>query len=635
MKRIVATLVLFLFGCGGGSGNTPLPITANAGPDKSVVVGSAVEIMANQSEDLHKATYQWTLLSSPTKSNVSGVTYEGKNISFVADTPGQYVFQLKLTNNNIVTYDNVNIYANYNVVVILTDDQRWDTIWAMPILNRKLASKGIVFTNSYSTTPVCCPFRASFLSCGFYPKNTGVLTNDAANGGMSHFNESNTLATTLEAIGYSTGFVGKYLHGYYPGYFPAGWSSFVANENGGMLEDWYKLKNVTFAERGIANYVSVEPIVDQYLTNFETNEAIKFFNKTVSSNNPFFLYLAYYAPHYPASPDSEDKDLFKNYFYKDRSVGEVDLSDKPIWVRDNNSGQQCEWLPQMQLRSLQSVDRGVGDIIDWLETHDQLKNTIVIFTSDNGLMYGEHGLCDKGWPYEESLKVPLIVLAPNILPGSSNSLVAVNLDVPATILDYAGLPIDGDGLSLKSTLNGDVASLRESLYLEAYRYIGYKYNTTGLWAGYRTIGATGDWKYIEHGTGEIELYNLVNDPFEMNNLSSDIDYQQIIAGFSNQLSSEKGLSIATLTIPPPVVNQEYSYRIPVWGGQGPLVWNVVQGQLPAGLDLDPGTGTISGIPLQGESSVVSICVTSNNYARHAGKRQKFVQQFTIDIEDER
>ena len=132
-----------------------------------------------------------------------------------------------------------------NIVLILTDDQRWDTLWAMPILKKQLASRGITFKNAFMTTPVCCPARASLLSGGFYAHHTGVLTNSSLNGSIHKFQDTETLPTLLQKAGYVTGFVGKYMHEYRPGYVPPGWTNFVANNNGGMLKDWFHLIDIT------------------------------------------------------------------------------------------------------------------------------------------------------------------------------------------------------------------------------------------------------------------------------------------------------------------------------------------------------------------------------------------------------
>jgi hypothetical protein len=121
-----------------------------------------------------------------------------------------------------------------NFIVILTDDQRWDTLWAMPIVQEKLMARGVTFTNAFVTTPLCCPFRASFLSGGFYAHNTGVLTNALPNGGVSRFHDEETIATILQGAGYKTALMGKYMNGYLKiaPYIPPGWTKFIGLQGG-------------------------------------------------------------------------------------------------------------------------------------------------------------------------------------------------------------------------------------------------------------------------------------------------------------------------------------------------------------------------------------------------------------------
>ena len=116
-----------------------------------------------------------------------------------------------------------------NILVVLTDDQRWDSLWAMPFVQRKLADRGVKFTNVYATTPSCSPFRASFLSGGFLARETGVLTNRPPNGGVAAFFDERTLATILQEAGYRTGIVGKYMNRYssIAPRVPPGWDQFT------------------------------------------------------------------------------------------------------------------------------------------------------------------------------------------------------------------------------------------------------------------------------------------------------------------------------------------------------------------------------------------------------------------------
>lgn len=147
-----------------------------------------------------------------------------------------------------------------------------------------------------------------------------------------------------------------------------------------------------------------------------SSQAIEFLD--LHGDAPFFLYIAPYAPHFPAIPSPEDSELFADYVYRERGYGETDLSDKPGWVvqgaRSYNVGrfgsmEQQDAFHRDRLRTLQGVDRLVEQVVDWLDDNDKLENTIVFYTSDNGFLLGEHGLFEKNIPYQESIRVPLVV----------------------------------------------------------------------------------------------------------------------------------------------------------------------------------------------------------------------------------
>lgn len=526
----------------------------------------------------------------------------------------------------------------FNFIVILTDDQRWDTLWAMPIVQEQLMAKGKTFTNAFITTPVCCPARASILSGGFYAHNTGVLTNRPLNGTMGNFNDTYTLATLLQDAGYKTGFIGKYMHGHYPRYVPPGWTEFIANNEGGMLKDWFNLKDITTGSSTSEMSWVGALIKDhtQYLTYFQRDKALDFIEQYGDGSAPFFLFLSTYAPHVPATPAPGDEGLFKTYYYNGRATGEKDLSDKPAWVQRAALSKKSRYQkehPQKQLRSLKAVDRTVGAIVDKIAEKGLLDRTVFIFTSDNGVTWGEHRLPnDKGMPYEESIRVPFVVRMPAIEPGTDDHLVAVNLDMGATILELANVPGYTDGLSLFPLLRGFRTDWREEILIESFRYLDWRLDVPGLWAGLRVKSEDGEWKYVEHPTGEKELYDLVNDPFEKESKHNNPNFHHKIIEFSEKLEKMKGLAITVFEAPEGVVGQEYSFRLTAWGGEKPYRWTVHKGQLPAGLSLDDSSGLISGVPLEPGNRRVFIRVTSDSsIARHSGKPQTFIWDFYFNI----
>ena len=495
--------------------------------------------------------------------------------------------------------------ARLNFLVIMTDDQRWDTLWAMPIVQEQLVKRGINFVNAFVSTPECCPSRASFLSGGFYAKHVAVLTNELPNGGAARFPDKNALPVLLEAAGYRTALVGKYLNSYEellkqrPDYVPPGWTRFT--------------RDTTFN------------------TDLLVRDALAFLDET--DDRPFFLYFAPHAPHPPAVPRPQDRDLFPDYVYRGRGFLEADLSDKPTSVRWNAvryDVDEEDALHRRMLQSLQGVDRAVGSLIAKLEAQGRLDSTAIIFTSDNGYLWGEHGLEGKMKPYEEAIRVPLVVVLPGtgIAPRTEFQDVVGNLDVPATIFALAGINRPNDGQSLVRLLtNPFPAWSRREFLIEGYRGVGE--TVPRVWAGLR------DWpyKYVEYATGEEELYDLSLDPYELRNLANDGVYAWIKASLEARLQGRRGLAILETTIRKGRPDAPYRVRLTAWGGQPPYRWRLFNGTLPEGLAIDEATGVISGRPLRAEERTFSVKIEDSSASPYTGRPQIFIQRFTISIAD--
>lgn len=527
-----------------------------------------------------------------------------------------------------------------NIVVILTDDQRWDTLWAMPNLQSRLVNNGVSFSNAFITTPLCCPYRASTLSGGYYAHNTGVLTNSWPNGGAPAFDDSDTIATRLQQAGYTTALVGKYFSSYksISPRIPPGWSYFSATITSLTSADTSLWSNftVTTGSSGSnsATTGTVQGPILQHITDYEKEHALEFLDQFGSQ--PFFLYFSTEAPHWPAPAAPGDGSLFNDYTYNGRGFGEEDLSDKPQWVRDEaftvGGGNQ---LARSQLRALQSVDRAIAAIVDKVEQLGQLDQTIFIFTSDSGHLWGEHRLLKKGVPYEEVIRVPLIITAPGLLPKSIDQLVAVNLDLGPTLFELAGISKQTDGTSLIPLLEETATTWRNEVFLENFRAQNGQYLT---WAGLRTGAGTGEWKYVEYETGEGELYDLSNDPYELANLFTNPAYQDTALYLSTLLDSKKGLAIVGFEaagefgiVPNAEVGKTFKYNLNAWGGTPPYHWEIVSGTLPAGLVFDQTTGAISGTPLTTGSVQLRIKVTDMSTTTRSGDPQSFIQNFTFTV----
>ena len=204
-------------------------------------------------------------------------------------------------------------------IVVVTDDQRWDSLWAMPFVNEDLRARAVDFTNAFVTTPTCCPSRASFLSGGFYAHNTGVLTNKGPNGGVTKFDDTRSMPLKLQRAGYRTALIGKYLNGYnaLAPYIPPGWTRFVGNTFTG---DWLASR-VVVGSSGRASSRGSEMTVDGHLVEFQFDEAIRFLKD--NEGLPFFLLLSLAAPHKPATPATNNTTLFQNFQYRGRGLRRI------------------------------------------------------------------------------------------------------------------------------------------------------------------------------------------------------------------------------------------------------------------------------------------------------------------------
>ena len=474
-----------------------------------------------------------------------------------------------------------------NIVVILTDDQRFDSLWTMPIL-QNLASQGVRFNNAFISTPVCSPARASFLSGGFYAHNTGTLKNRVNidplppyNGEIENFrDDKDTLPLLFQQAGYRTMFSGKYMNGYdrFAPYIPPGWTQFVGETSGGANSDW--LAGTTYAigssdtQSGMGTATGP---VGYYVTDYQRDTVLDFLDTV--QDNPFFVVLSTNAPHRPATPAPGDEALYSGYEYRDRGYGETDLSDKPLWVQDPTmmtwTKDPFYWDPagndeffRDQLRTLSAVDRAIDAIFNKLTVMGKLDNTVVVFMSDNGFLWGEHGISEKYMAYEEAIRVPLVVWMPGVTPRVEVNNVTANLDVPAMLLDLAGINNQGDGQDLLSLIQNPATNWNNSLLFEGW---GYRTGPLGVWAALRTDS----WKFVEHPSGETELYDLINDPYELNSEHDNPAYQSIRDQLKSELDTRKGLAITTYRYTGARVGKAYSQQARAWGGTTPYRWTLL------------------------------------------------------------
>jgi N-acetylglucosamine-6-sulfatase len=412
-----------------------------------------------------------------------------------------------------------------NFVVIMSDDQEADSLRAMPQTRRLLARHGVKFTRHYAVFPLCCPSRATYLT-GQYPHNHGVT----ANRGFLDFDDTSTSVVALHRAGYRTAWMGKYLNGYpsyarkHPNDIPAGYSRWFAGITGRMF-NWV-VNNDGRLQRldGPRNYQ----------TDVYTRQGRRFMRQSMKADKPFFLTLAPLAPHgepkrseYPdPRPAPRDEGAFAHEpLPKPESFNEANVSDKPKFVRNHDRLDRATRLKlrdryRSRLASLLAVDDMVGAVVRDLRRAGELRNTYIVYTSDNGFLLGEHRLAGKTFLYEESAQVPMILRGPGLEDGGEHRQPTGNIDVAATIYDATGvLPLTPpDGVSLIPAAKNPDAITGRRIVLENRRSTGIE---------------DGRYVYIEHEydddevVDEIELYDLASDPLQLTSLHDDPDYNAI------------------------------------------------------------------------------------------------------------
>lgn len=427
-------------------------------------------------------------------------------------------------------------------MLILTDDQRYDTLWAMPNLRHHVAGHGVTFTNAFVVNPLCCPSRASILT-GKYSHGTDVYKNVPPHGGYQSFTqlEGSTVAAWLQGAGYETGLFGKYLNGYRGTSIPTGWdrwSAFaVPNNAGGAYYDYTLSTDGILVSRGSED-------VD-YSTDALASQAEAFIR---AAEGPLFLYFAPFAPHGATIPASRHADASPDReFSPPDSHNERDVSDKPAWVQghaplseDKQARIAATRRPYFQ--SLLAVDEAVGRIVQALSDTGRLGTTLIVFASDNGKHWGEHRLSGKETPYEESIRIPAVIrYDPLTRRARTDDHLVLNIDLAPTFADLAGVPAPGvEGKSLLPVLETPSAPLnqwREDFLVEHLRAgAGDEVPT------YCQVRSA-DWSYVKYETGEEELYDMSRDPYQLQNMSGDEAHGQVLSRMRGRL--------ATLCSPPP------------------------------------------------------------------------------------
>jgi arylsulfatase A-like enzyme len=407
-----------------------------------------------------------------------------------------------------------------NILLITTDDMDERSMENFPDLQQEIGAggglgSGATFENAYVTHSLCCPSRASMLT-GKYSHNHGVLGNGASFGGLEDFrsegHERRNIVTTLNDGGYRTVFIGKYLNGYEGGYVPRGWDRWHG------YQGFYTEDRIAFFENGREVRYNVDRSLDTYVMRDKAVEEIR-----TSGDQPFFMWLSFNAPHGPSPyPDKYADDFSDTQVPRVPSIGEKELGDKPQWVRQHAGNGPEVATHRRRLRSMLAVSESVTDVMRTLAQTSELANTYVVFTSDNGFRLGEHGLAGgKKTAYEEDISVPLYMRGPGIPTGAAYEQFALNTDLAPTFADWAMVepPPDVDGRSLAPLFEDAAIPWRTAFLIEHWQD---QAGAAPYIPTYRAVH-TQDAVYTRYAIGEIELYELDEDPYQLNGSARDTE----------------------------------------------------------------------------------------------------------------
>jgi N-acetylglucosamine-6-sulfatase len=432
-----------------------------------------------------------------------------------------------------------------NIVVIETDDQDAASVAHMPKVQALLAAQGTTFENSFVSDSLCCPSRATFLT-GQYAHNHHVLSNNPPDGGYRRLRASNALPVWLKRVGYRTILVGKYLNGFGGGAGgkkplpprPPGWSAFFA-----VLDPTQRYFDFPVDDNGVVRRFSGQ---DSYQTDLLADTAVRSIRRAASLHKPFMLWFTPAAPHDPATPAPRDDGKTHDEPVPDPpSLNEADVQDKPSFIRSlpllkPMQLTKREGRYRRRLATLLGVDDAVAKIVDALSATGQLAKTVIVFTSDNGWVLGEHRIpAGKRVPYEESIRVPLIVRGPGFARGVKRAAPVANIDLAPTIaaLAHARAGVDVDGCSLLPLAAHARAHWQRNLLFENLTTNGLGGETDKVkdLPKYAAI-RSGQFMWVEYANGERELYDLASDPYELSNRAADPGLADVRARLSARLA---------------------------------------------------------------------------------------------------
>jgi N-acetylglucosamine-6-sulfatase len=455
-----------------------------------------------------------------------------------------------------------------NVLFILTDDQRWDALGIAgnkylktPNMDR-IGREGVYFKNTFCTTSLCSPSRASILS-GVYAHTHGVINNFT-----EYPTNFRSFPMVLQAAGYDTAYIGKWHMGEENDLPRPGFNWFVTHKGQGKYFD------TEFNFNG-----QKREVVKGYYTHAVTNMAEEWIQRP-HDNKPWCLMIGHKAPHSFYTPEPKYEKAFDSVRVPYPETAFM-LDDKPAWIKDRLYtwhgiyGPLFEWrkkfpddnpeavkdfaaMTRAYWSTLLSVDDSVGRLYELLRQRGELDNTIIVYMGDNGLLNGEDGMVDKRTMHEPSIRIPLLVRYPGLTPPNQSKVVdkqVLTIDMAPSLLELCGAsPLKNiHGRSwVKLVQKGDAEWRTAWFYHYNYeKQFPYTPNVRGV--------RTDSWKYMHypHGDGRpdrhmAELYNIEFDPEERHNLIENPKYASVLKDLRRELErlmKATGLTSANDTMP--------------------------------------------------------------------------------------
>ena len=437
-----------------------------------------------------------------------------------------------------------------NVIVIITDDQRWNalSIAGHPHLKTpnidRLGKEGVYFKNAFCTTSLCSPSRASILS-GLYAHRHQVVNNFT-----EYPADLQSFPRVLQMFGYLTGYIGKWHMGEDNDAPRPGFDYWASHKGQGQYFDTeFNINGRRTTKKG-------------YYTHVVTDMAIDWLKQ--QKDKPFLLMMGHKAPHSFYVPEPKYQHTFDDVKI-DYPKSAFQMDGMPAWIKERQTTWHGIYGPLFEFRkkfpdprpeavkdfasmvrsywgTIRSVDDSVGRLLATLEEMGVLDDTIIVFITDNGLLEGEHGMVDKRTMHEPSIRVPMLVRYPGLTPTNQRKVVepmVLHVDLAPSILDLCGAPAMKNlhGQSWKKLAGGEATGWRKSWFYE-YNYekqFPYTPNIRGV--------RTDDWKYIRypHGDGksdrhQAELYHLKSDPDQVRNLIDDPAHADKLAELRQELA---------------------------------------------------------------------------------------------------